>query len=317
MNKNLTIKLFLFTVGLCLLISLVYRAGFNEVAIAIRGAKWYFAVLGVLAYLVVIFFRSLRWFLLVRIIKKEINYRQFFPFYLVNSLIGNVTPFKLGEAATPFLFKKYLEIPVGQGFSVIILDRFLELITLIIISISAIFCVLNRGIESSLILSVFRGLFITFFIVLAVLIFVVIFKKTTLKIVGSLKFLKFIEKELNIFYNTLPLFKKAYKFLVPLILIGWFFEMSAPYLVYKSIFPVFFIDIILAQMLTLGVSLVTFVPGGMGVVEVSVFYILNSFGYSPLLVTSGALLARILLTGALLTSGLVGSLLIKKIKHNA
>ncbi len=316
MSKNWIIKSILLAVGFFLLFLLIHRAGFSEVVATVRQAKLFFALLGVLAYLIVIFLRSLRWFLLVKIIKEKISYKQFLPFYLANSLMGNLTPFKAGEAATPFLFKKYLKIPVGQGFSVIILDRFLELITLTIISILAIFFVLNRGIENMAIMSVFRWMFIAFFILLAILITVVVFKRATLKAVGSLSFLKFIEKELNVFYDTLPLFKKTYKFLVPLILIGWFFEALAPYLVYRSIFPVFFLDVILAQMVTLGASLVTFIPGGVGIIEVSVFYILSLFGYSSLLITSGLLLARLLLTGTLLTSGLIGSALIREDKNS-
>mgnify|MGYP001587780243 CR=1 FL=1 len=317
MSKSWIIKSILLAVGFFLLFSLVYRIGFSEVVSTVKKAKLSFALLGVLAYLVVIFFRSLRWFLLVKTIKDKISYKQFLPFYLANSLMGNLTPFKAGEATTPFLFKKYLKIPVGQGFSVIVLDRFLELITLTIISVLAIVFVLNRGIENVVILSVFRAMFIALFVVLAILITVIVSKRTALKIIGSFGFLRFVEKELDVFYDTLTLFKKAYRFLIPLILIGWFLEALAPYLVYKSIFPVFFFDVILAQMVTLGASLVTFIPGGVGIIEVSVFYILNLFGYSPILITGGLLLARLLLTGTLLASGLVGSILIKEEKHTA
>ena len=164
MKTNRVVKLLLFLVGFSILIALIYRVGFPEIIRVISGAKPHLIFLGILVYLLVILTRSLKWFLLTRIIENKINYRQFVPFYLVNSLMGNLTPFKSGEAVTPFLFKKYLKIPVGQGFSIVILDRFFELMIFIIILVSAIFYILNSGIQNNLILSVFRGVFIALFL---------------------------------------------------------------------------------------------------------------------------------------------------------
>ena len=108
---------------------------------------------------------EVKWSEFVRkIIENRINYRQFIPFFLVNSLMGNITPFKSGEAVTPLLFKKYLKIPVGQGFSIVILDRFFELMIFTIILFFAVFYILNSGIQNSLILSAFQAVFIALFL---------------------------------------------------------------------------------------------------------------------------------------------------------
>lgn len=314
MNKK--IKALLFLVGLSLLSILIYRAGFHEIVKIISGTKWHLALSGFLVYLILIFTRSFKWFLLTRVLKNEINYQQFVPFYLVNSLMGNLTPFKSGEAVTPILFNKYLKIPVGQGFSVIVLDRFFELMTFVVILILAVFYILNQEIQNSLILPVFRSALAAVFLLLVVLITVLISPKIVLKIVKSLKVFKFIEKELDNFYNALSLFrnKKVYQFIIPLTLMGWFLEMSAYYLTFSSVFSVLpsFITVAAAQMVAAAVTFVTFIPGGMGAAEVSAVYILDLLNYPLALVTGGALLMRLILTGTLLAAGLVGSVLIKE-----
>lgn len=59
-------------------------------------------------------------------------------------------------------------------------------------------------------------------------------------------------------------------------------------------------------------AFITFIPGGVGMAEISVVSILGLFGYPSLLTISGVLLVRLFLTGTLLISGLIGLLLIKK-----
>lgn len=306
------IKSILFLIGLLLLFALVYQIGFYEIIRTMARAKLPIAFSGVFFYAVLIFVRSLKWFILVRVLKNEINYKQLLPLYLVNSLMGNLTPFKSGETATPFLFKKYLKIPVGQGFSIIILDRFFELIIFTIILVLAVFYILNQGIQDGLILSVFRWVFAPLFLLLAVLITMLVSKKITLKVVRFFKILRFIEKELDSFYNALSLFKdkKAYQFIVPLTIMGWFLTILAYYLVFISVSPVSFINITVAQIIATAATFVSFVPGGVGIGEVSVVYILGLLGYPLVLATSGAILTKLFLAGTLLIAGLVGLILL-------
>jgi len=308
------IRLTLFSFGLLLLFGLVYRVGFYKITEVIKEPKLFFLFLGILVYLILILIRSFKWFLLIRMIKNRIKYQQFVPLYLANSLMGNITPFKSGETITPFLFKKYLKIPVGQGFSVVIFDRFFELLIFTIILILSVFYVLNQQIQNILTSSVFRGMLIAFFLLLAVFITIIISKRITLKIVRFFRVLRFVEKELDSFYNALSLFrnKKAYQLIIPLTLISWFLDVLAYYLVFSSVFHFPFIDVVIAQIIATSATFVTFMPGGVGVAEVSVVYILSLMGHSVLLATSGVLLVRLFLTGTLLITGLVGSILIRK-----
>ena len=153
------IKLSLLALGVLLLAGLLYKAGITEIAKAITHAKIGFLLFGFLTYLLLVLTRALKWLLLLRKTDLKINYLEFLPFYFVNSLMGNITPFKSGEAATPFIFKKYLKIPASRGFSIVILDRFFELAIFIIILALAALYIMSAGVQNDFISSVFKWVF--------------------------------------------------------------------------------------------------------------------------------------------------------------
>lgn len=312
--KNRAIKPVLFCVGVFLLLALVYKVGFEEILKAVSGARMEIAALGVLAYIAVISIRSSKWFLLARAMQEKIGFWKFVPLYLTNSLVGNLTPFKSGEATTPFLFKKYLKMPVCQGFSLIVFDRFFELMAFILFLISALFYLLNQQIQNSLVLFIFCITLIALFILLALLAVVVVSKGITLKMVKFFKIPNFIEKELDGFYNALSLLKnkKIWQSLAILTIISWIFEIAAFYLVFSSVFQAPVLNIAASHIIGGAVASLAFVPAGIGVNEISVVSVMSLFNYPFALITAGALLADIFLTGTLFITGLAGVLLIRR-----
>lgn len=320
------VKIILFFLGLLILAGLVQRIGLAEIAKTISQADFRFALLGIFFYIILIFIRSLKWFLLIGFAENKVSYKELLPICLVNSLMSSLTPFKSGETITPLLLKKYLKIPVGQGFSVLVLDRFFELMIFTIFLIFAVFYIINAGIENSFAITLLQGIFAILVILIAILIIVIVSKRITLKILSIFNFLKkhpflkrvleFIERELDIFYTTLPLFKnkKIYQLIIPLTFLAWVLEMVSYYFVLTSVIALPFVKVAVAQLIASAATFTTFLPGGLGIAEGGAVYILKLFGYSSILTLSGALLVRILLTGTLLISGLIGSLLLKEKK---
>lgn len=323
-NSTKLIKLFLFILGILLLYFLIRRVGFQEIIKIILKAEINFLIFGFLIYLLLTLIRALKWFLLIQASGNEIKYKEFLPFYFVNCLLGNITPLKSGEAVTPLILKKYLKIPVGQGFSVVVLDRFFELIIFIVIFGLATFYIINTGVTSGLFLSVFQWILIGLLLLISVLIIVIVSKKTSLKILGIFslfkrfslikRVLEFIEKELQTFYDGLSLFKnkRVYKFMIPLTLICWFFELLSFYLIFSSVLFTSFLNVAVAQVISMAATFISFIPGGIGVGEVGAIYILNLFNYPVVLSTAGVLLVRLVLTSTLLTIGIIGTFLIKE-----
>lgn len=323
-KSNLTklIKLVLFLVGLWLLIGLLNRVGLEEIAKTISGAKIHLLIFGLLVYLLLILIRALKWFLLIRSAGNiNIKYGEFLPFYLVNSLMGNITPLRSGETITPFLLKKYLKIPAGQGFSIVALDRFFELTIFSAILLATIYYLINAGINSGLVLSIFKWIPVGFFFLMASFLAIIFAKKIVLKIIGKMKSNLLIgkasgslEKELQIFYSSLIVLKniKIYKFMLPLTLISWILELLAFYLIFSSVLPAFLLHIAAAQVISMAAALLSFIPGGIGLAETGVVYIMNLFNYPVILSASGVMLVRLVLTGTLMATGIIGIISLKR-----
>jgi len=225
----------------------------------------------------------------------------------------------------PFIFKKYLKIPANQGFSVIILDRFFELLIFTLIFISALFYLISTGpFLPTPILSTIPWMLACFVLLIFIVALALFFKKTVRKIFRIFNFLKkhsfaknllnSVDKKLQFFHEGLFLFKnkKIYKFLIPLTLISWFLELLACYLIFNSVFFISFLDIAAAQIIGIGISIISFIPGGIGITEIGIVYILKLRNYPVALSASGILLARFILTGILLVSGIIGTFLIKE-----
>lgn len=320
------IKLTLLILGIVLLLILVVKSDLKEIKKVFVEAKVIFLISGLSVYLLLTLTRALKWYLLIRTAEIKLKYRNFLPFYFINFLMGNITPFKSGEALTPFLFNKYFKLPAGQGFSIVILDRFFELIIFTIILFLSTFYVIDSNIENNLIISIFQGIFIGLFIIIILLIIVIFSRKTTQKIFSLFnsfkrflllkKILNFIEKEINLFYEGLKIFKnkKVFRFMIPLTIICWFLEFFSFYVIFRSVMSVSFLKIAVAQTISMAATFISFVPGGIGVGEFGTVYILNSFGYSTILSTAGALLARLILTGTLMVLGILSVLFLKEKK---
>ena len=88
--------------------------------------------------------------------------------------------------------------------------------------------------------------------------------------------------------------------------------MVSYYLVFTSVISIPFLQVASSQMITAAATFVTFLPGGLGIAEGGMVYILKLFNYPAYLLLGGALLNRILLTGTLLFTGIIGSMLLKE-----
>ena len=316
--KKLKIIFFLF--GLFLLTSLIFRVGFKEIFGTLIQAKIQFLILGLGIYLLLVATRALKWFLLLRATGVKIGYKEFLPFYFVNSLMGNITPFKSGEAVTPFLFKKYLKIPAGQGFSIVIFDRFFELMFFSFILLGVLLYLISGGSQNQEAATLLQFALLAFILLLLLFVllmnpkisakFLVLWKKFSFSAKGA----NFLEKELKVFYETLKGFqnKDVADFMALLTGLGWFLEFLAFYLVINSVLHIPFFQAVASQTISMAATFVTFVPGGIGIGELGAVSVLRLFGYPLLLSTAAVLAARIVLTGTVLLLGLLGSILVKE-----
>lgn len=317
-------KALFFALGASLLFFLIWRVGYGAILSIIARAKIIFLLAGLLVYLILIVSRAFKWFLLLRAAGQNINYKEFLPCYLTNCLLSNLTPFKSGEAISPLILRKYLKVPFGQGISVVIFDRFFELMVFTVFLIAAALYLIKLGAVTGMILTIIKLALAAFIILILFLIVIIASPKVSLKIIAWFKpwgkyslgnrILTLAGRELQVFYASLSLFKnkKVYQKMIPLTVLAWLLEFLSFYLVFTAVVPAAFFQVAAAQTLSIAATLVTFIPAGLGVGELGVVYILTLFNYSVALSAAGALLARLVLTGSLLAAGIAGSFLLKE-----
>lgn len=321
MKKRQVLNLILLGIGVVLFYLFISRVGFKKIAQTLSGANLFFCLLGVFIYLGVIAIRARKWLVWSRILKRDASYKEILPFYLINSLMGNITPLKSGEAVTPFFLKKFLKTSVGRGFSLVLLDRFSELFVFVLFLIWAICYLILRGLPGSFMSALLISIFAVLFLLLVLLSVVVFLKTLTLKIIQRIALVGFFKKPFEILgkeilnlYEGIDLAKKEKIFIkiILLTVLGWFLEFGAYYAVFLSVVRLHFFDVISAQIVSSAASLVAFVPAGIGVGDISSASLLNWMGY-PLIQTMGAiLLVRVFLTGTLLFVGAIGFYLVKR-----
>jgi len=319
--RKRTISLILFGVGLFLFYLMISRIGLLKILEIFKHINLFFPAVGILLYLAAMAIRARKWFVLSRLFKDNLRYRDILPFYASNALIGNLTPFKAGETATPFLLKKYFKIPVGQGFLIIIIDRFSELLFFMLLLVWAVFYFNSRALINDLLSKFILALFVFFSALLVLLISVIFFQRLYLKLISGIakvKFLKkycaFMERELCYLYEGVRLVRnnKIYGKILLLTVFGWVIEMSSFYTIFLSIFRPYFFDVAAVQVLSAGAGLVTFIPDGVGISEISSSTLLKLMGYPLSQAVAAMILGRIVLSGCLFLFGFISFSLMKE-----
>ncbi|MBN1779894.1 flippase-like domain-containing protein [bacterium] len=313
----------LLAAGVLIFGALMRRVGLGALARMFHDADKGCWILAVFLYFLSMLFRGQKWYLLLSTVQK-IRFGRFFPMYLVNNVMGTITPVKSGEAVGPVLFKRYLGIELGHGFSVFLIDRIFELgFILISLGFSFVYLALNVPMPALLYQSILIAFVMTVFVL--ALMFAVLFVErwgygmTDMFIKwfrhGRLqRMFTAMREELNHFYT----FRKndgVTRTMFPLFLLtglAWLFQFIAVWLVVISLLPVDFWASLAAQGIAIPISIVSMIPAGIGISAVGYQSIMALFGYAYEPVVGAALLSKILFLGLIFISGWLSSLCLNR-----
>ena len=314
-GKKKVVSIFLLIIGLILLIGLIKIQGWKNILDALRGARVSWIAASVVVYYFGVLVRAFKSYYLLKSLHYRMRFRDFVPLYLISSIMGTITPMRSGESALPFLLKKHLKSSIGSGFSIVFTDRVFELIVLLLLmSTSTAYMVFSFELPSILLKTLGIG-FIILLLIVAILIFISFKRSIALTILAYLeksvsktrrlnllhRVLSRISQEFGKFYEGLALFNKGIilKYIFFLTVVAWGFELSAFYLLAKSLINISFLVVISCQIITAGVALASFIPAGIGSANVSFVYLLSLAGYPKTESTAISLLAPSLWLGSL------------------
>jgi glycosyltransferase 2 family protein len=285
MKRNLVFKT-LFSV--LLLIILIYKIGAKElISNALMANLWYIPLV-VLTWVLLFFIGALNFSVLLRAIGYQLKFGKMFSFYLMSWSIGLVVPGKIGEFSIAYFLNKK-GIGYGKGLAVASIDKFITILTLILISSIGSFVFLEI-INSIIMTTILWGVF-------AVFIFGVLYSE---------KFLKkhFLRNHLEKFDEYQNSFKHIFKFSRQAIFINSFltlFKWIVSALGIMFLFSAFNLQVpymhifLLNGMITI-LSLIPITMNGLGLKEAGAVYLFSKFTGAAVSAVAGAYIIGTALT---------------------
>lgn len=311
----------LLTFGLILFGLLIQRVGTKQLAGLFGRAEKGYWIAGIAVYFMSMLCRAFKWHMLITS-GYLVTMKQFLPVYLFNAYLGNITPFKSGEAAGPVLFKRYFSVEIGQGFSIILIDRIIELIWMLIFLFTGFFYIwANLSVPALISRAILLGSVVTVLLVLLLLsiLFIEGFPVITFLMthIGQPRFQKFLDRvrnELQHFYDyrkRTPL-RSLMTALNGLTASAFLMQFVAVWLVVISLIPVRFLDSLASQAIAIPISILSFIPAGIGIAALGYQSLMSLFGYTAGPVISAALISKVLFLGLIFICGGISSLFLRR-----
>ncbi len=310
---------FLFLLGTALLAGTVVKLGPEKVWESFLAADYQLILAGIGVYLLAVFFRSLRWYVLFRHLNEKISYFRFLPTYFVGLMVGNLTPFKSGEVVVPYLFKKNLKSKIGKGFTLIFFDRFFDILILILCMVVS-FVLIGAKVDFP---DNVKNLFwiaiilLGLFSIAIMLIFGLARKSESFfrRLAGKFKkrvFLakisQWISREVVHFHGGTLLLKgsSVSALVLMLAVLSWGAEFFAFYFFVSSALAAPFWIVLAFQVLSIGIGIASFIPAGMGIGTVSFVFLISLTGYSVIDAGAGGVMAKIISLLMIYLAGVLG-----------
>jgi len=318
----------LLAIGAGIVLWLLHKYGLANVVHILQRVRMVWIAAGILVYYAGVLVRAVKWHWLIARVGHQVGFGGFLPMYCVISMAGTITPMRSGESLAPFLFRKYLHASIGGGFSVILLDRLFECVSLaLLMSIAVIYVLFSFNV--SVLLA--RGLMLSFAVLLIVigLLFVLLRQQmwTTLILKGLkslmekrkapailLRVVQGLEREIHCFYVAVAHLShhRVFVFLILLTFLAWLFEIGAFYCIVRSVTDAPFLVIASSQAIAAGIALASFIPGGIGSGTISFVYLFSLAGYSGTTATAAALISPVVFLGSMFICGSLSAVILKR-----
>lgn len=124
-----------FLISLAILVYLAYQVDISRVGEIISGADMFFVSLAFVGLIASLSLKIVRWGFFLNLYKKKVKPKDVASSLLASLFIANVTPARVGEVSRPYFLKKKYKTSFFEILPSIIIERFLDLIILLIYSV--------------------------------------------------------------------------------------------------------------------------------------------------------------------------------------
>ena len=262
-------------------------ADYKMVLSAFTQFNWYLLPPLLILSLLNYYTRFLKWDYYLSVINVQIKKIDSLSIFM-SGLIMSITPVKIGELLKSYLVREVTKEPISKTAPVIFAERVTDFLSLLIISIIGAYT-FDYGIVLSIGVSVF----------FIILIIIISNKKLCFSILNYLERLTMLKKYLQSIHNT---YESSYQLLLPkpllkmtiISLLAWGFECLGYYLILLNFnidFGFFWTSFSYAFATIAGA--VSMLPGGLGVTEGSLTFLLVKKEISNSTAVATTLLVRV------------------------
>lgn len=236
--------------------------------------------------------RTLRWFVLLRNVKVKVSLLELYFCTSVSLSLANITPLQSGEMLKVELLKQRVRLDRSSGYGSFLIERVLDFVMLVTLAVTSVVSGVNIGLEIDR-TRMFYGLLVLVFLILAGWLVV-----SKIRISGKIgEFLSCVKTSAGDI-KTLLLISLLTFLSWAIVAIGWHFCL------YSISIDLSFRQSIALMSIVTFVNILSFVPGAIGVSEVSTVELLKSWQQDVVSAQAGAVLLRsyaimILLIGAI------------------
>jgi len=123
-------------IGILLLVVFAYTTDLTEMWNTFHKANYLILIPGVLAYFLGVWFRTLRWQVLLSEIQTT-KVSTLFPVVVIGYMANNILPFRLGELIRGYYLKNKVGVSTATGLSTILIERIMDGLALIVILLAS------------------------------------------------------------------------------------------------------------------------------------------------------------------------------------
>jgi uncharacterized protein (TIRG00374 family) len=241
-------KRYLPIIGILLFIYILLKVDLINIILEIKNANFYFLILAVLMVFFMMISETIKWFTIARCQNVKVPFKEALRINMIDNYYGFITPSKVGAVIRAEYLKKYTGDHFGKGFFNFVIDKIMDLSSLLFIAIIFSYNFKNK---LNLPIGFFIGLFLLF--IFSTMFFI---KKERGKSVLRIVYKKLIPEKLrnqaksnfDSFYDHVP--KKRYFVLffflnsmnwfvnyLVVYFIGLSLGINLPFVYYVSIMP--------------------------------------------------------------------------------
>jgi len=286
-------RLFNFTVyafGLSLLSGLIIKTEPGNIWMALAKCHWGYLLLGTGLFALNLFWRSGKWFYLLRGVQPDCRLGPVVKCYVTTMFFSNLTPGKSGEALAPLLLETHCQTPKTTGFAVVFVDRTLEFMALLVALLwAALYLSVRADQLSSIRLAALIGASV---IAVGIVLLIILLKITRSGLSAQ-------EQQSSVFTTEVAGFKGKVRRVMwtfraalsqvgqrsrlstagVMTLFAWGLDFLIKYMIICAFMQMSIVDSIACQIIAIAAALLSLVPGGIGISAVSFLLVAKTMGY--------------------------------------